>query len=120
MGKKKAEKVVNYKALGKRIQKRRQHFGLSQSVAAEKLDLSTSFYSRVERGEKIASMETLIKIANFYEFSLDYLLQESLVSSISENTQAELTQIFVDKSSDETKCLLVWLKMLSENIDKLV
>jgi len=120
MSKKKVEKIVNYKALGKRIQKQRQHFGLSQSVAAEKLDLSTSFYSRIERGEKVASVETLIKITNFYELSLDYLVQESLVNSVSKNTQTELTQIFIGKTSDETKRLLEWLKMLSDNINNLM
>ena len=120
MSKKRVEKVINYEALGKRIQKRRQHFRLSQSVAAEKLDLSTSFYSRIERGEKVASMETLIKIANFYELSLDYILQESLINSVSKNTQTELTQIFADKTSDETTRLLEWIKMLSDNINKLV
>jgi len=68
-----ADSVVNYKSLGERIQRRRQQLGLSQSGAAEKLELSTSFYSRVERGEKVASLETIIKIANIFELSLDYL-----------------------------------------------
>ena len=114
-----ADKVVNYKALGKRIQQRRQQLGLSQNDAAEKLDLSTSFFSRVERGEKVASLETLIKIANFFEFSLDFLLQDSMKKSVSDKLQTKLAQIFVDKTPKQTERLLDWLKMLSENISRL-
>ena len=113
------DKVVNYKALGERIQQRRQQLGLSQQTAAEKLDLSTSFYSRVERGEKVASLETLIKIANAFGFSLDFLLQDSIDKTMTEELQAELSQIFNDKTTDQMRRLIDWLKVLSENIDRL-
>ena len=113
------DKVVNYIALGERIQRRRQQLGLSQQVASEKLDLSVSFFSRVERGEKVASLETLIKIANFFDFSLDFLLQESLKQSVTDELQAELAQIFTDKTNEQIRRLVDWLKVLSENIHRL-
>jgi transcriptional regulator with XRE-family HTH domain len=113
------DKIVNYKALGERIQQRRQQLGFTQQYASEKLDLSVSFFSRVERGEKVASLETLIKIAKFFEFSLDFLLQDSLDKGISDNLQVELSQIFTDKTDEQTKQLVNWLKVLSENIDRL-
>ena len=113
------DRVVNYKALGTRIQQRRMQLGLSQNNTAEKLDLSTSFYSRVERGEKVASLETLIKIANFFHFSLDFLLGDSLTQSMSDELQAELMQIFADKTDEQAKRLVNWLKVLSENMDRL-
>ena len=113
------DKIVNYKALGERIQQKRQQLGLSQQDASEKLDLSTSFFSRVERGEKVSSLETLVKIANFFGFSLDFLLQESLTQNKSEQLQTELTQIFNDKTTEQTERLIEWLKVLSENIDRL-
>jgi len=113
------DKFVNYRALGERIQQRRQQLGLSQQTAAEKLDLSTSFFSRVERGEKVASLETLIKIANFFEFSLDYLLQDSLDKTVSDNLQVEVAQIFNDKTPEQSERLIKWFKMLSDNIDRL-
>ena len=114
-----ADKVVNYKALGKRIQQRRLQLGLSQNDASEKLDLSASFFSRVERGEKVASLETLIKIANFFEFSLDFLFQDSIRKGVSDKMQAELAQIFTDKTPEQTERLVIWLKVLSENIREL-
>lgn len=114
------KKNVDYKALGERIQQRRQQLGLSQQSAAEKLDLSTSFFSRVERGEKVASLETLVKIANYFEFSLDFLLQDSLDKTASAILQAELAQVFIDKTPEQTRQLLNLLTVLSENMDKLV
>jgi transcriptional regulator with XRE-family HTH domain len=113
------EKNINYRALGERIQKRRRQLGLSQNSAAEMLDLSVSFYSRVERGEKIPSLETIIKIANGFEFSLDYLFQDSLKHGVSETLQAELSQVFNGKTPKQTRKLMNWLKMLSKNIDSL-
>ena len=115
-----AERIVDYRALGERIQQRRQQLGLSQIFVSEKLDLSVSFFSRVERGEKVASLETLIKIANYFGFSLDYLLQESLNQKLPDNLQAELAQVFSDKTPEQTDKLLDWLKMLSENADRLL
>ena len=114
-----ADKVVDYKALGKRIQERRQQLGLSQIAAAERLDLSVSFYSRVERGEKVSSLETLLKIVNFFGFSLDYLLQDSASCGVSDQIQTELVQIFTDKTPEQTKRLVSWLRVLSDNIDSL-
>jgi len=111
--------VIDYKALGKRIQERRRKLGLSQQNAAEKLYLSTSFFSRVERGEKVASLETLIKIANFFELPLDYMLQESLNKSVSDELIVKIIQIFKDKNAEQTERLINWLNVLSENIDKL-
>ena len=114
-----SDKIVNYKALGERIQQRRQHLGLSQQTAAENLDLSTSFFSRVERGEKVASLETLIKIANGFEFSLDFLLQDSLDKTVADDIQVEVAQVFNDKTPEQSERLIDWLRMLSDNIDKL-
>jgi len=113
------DKLINYRALGERIQQRRQQLGFSQQYVSEKLNLSVSFYSRVERGEKVASLETLIRIANFFAFSLDFLLQDSLQQNMSDKLQAELAQIFADKNTEQSERLVNWLKVLSENFDRL-
>ena len=114
-----ADKVINYKALGEKIQLRRRQLGFSQCEAAEMLDLSTSFFSRLERGERVASLETLIKISNCFELSLDFLLQESLTQNVSDSQKVELAQACTGKSPSQADRLIGWLKMLSENIDRL-
>ena len=113
------DKVIDYGALGERIQQKRQQSGLSQQEAAERLNLSISFYSRVERGEKVASLETLVKIANFFQLSLDFMLQDSLERGLPDKLQIEITQTLADNPPEQAKRLVTWLKMLSDNMDKL-
>ena len=114
-----SEKIVDYKALGERIQKRRKQLGMTQQVASEKLNLSTSFFSRIERGEKVASLETIIKIANSFEMSLDFLFMDSLCKSVPGDLPADIVQIFTGKTPAQAEQLAEWLRMLSDNIDRL-
>jgi len=111
--------VVDYQALGAKIKSRRQALGLTQERVSEKLDLSESFYSRVERGERVISVETLIKIANYFNLSLDYLLLDSIRVSASEKVQTELDLIFSGMDPQQSSYLLELLKVHAENIDRL-
>ena len=114
-----SDKVINYSALGERVQQRRLQSGLSQQEAAERLNLSTSFYSRVERGEKVASLETLVKIANFFGLTLDFLLQDSLTVSLPDRLRVEVEQILMDTTPEQAERLVGWFRVLSENVDRL-
>ena len=71
-------KDIDYYELGKRIQLRRKELGLSQEAAAEKCGISPSFYSNIERGIKIMSLETFVSICKAFSISADYLLSEEL------------------------------------------
>ena len=50
--------------IGKNIRKFRLARKLRQEDLAEKTDLTTNYIGMVERGEKIPSLETFIKIVN--------------------------------------------------------
>ena len=110
---------VDYRALGAKIKQKRLGLGMTQERVSEKLDLSESFYSRIERGERVLSVETLIKIANFYSLSLDYLLLDSTHTNIDEKLQTELDSIFGDLNPPQANLLLNLLRVHAENIDKL-
>lgn len=71
-------KDIDYYELGKRIQLRRKELGLSQESAAEKCGISPSFYSNIERGIKIMSLETFVSICKAFSISADYLLSDEL------------------------------------------
>ncbi|MBR5545619.1 MAG: helix-turn-helix transcriptional regulator, partial [Clostridia bacterium] len=47
---------------------------LTQEGLAEMADISVSFVGHLERGEKIPSIETIIKIAERLDMELNYLL----------------------------------------------
>jgi len=49
--------------LGRTIRKLREEASLSQATLAEKAGLQPNYVGEVERGEKLASIETVVRIA---------------------------------------------------------
>lgn len=69
---------VDYKDLGKRIREVRRQAGITQEKLAEKMGISASYLGHVERGTRIASLETVVAACNALQVSMDYLLKASL------------------------------------------
>jgi transcriptional regulator with XRE-family HTH domain len=63
--------------LGKRIRFYRQQRRLSQAALAEKADISITFLSKIERGVKFPTSDTLSGIANGLGVDLGDLFQEA-------------------------------------------
>jgi transcriptional regulator with XRE-family HTH domain len=61
--------------LGKRIAALRKEKGLSQYELADRLGFSRGKLANYEQGTREPDYETLIKIADFFEVSTDYLLR---------------------------------------------
>lgn len=57
--------------LGKKFLELRKSIGLTQEELATKLEISRVNYTRYETGKVRPDYETLIKIADFYDVSLD-------------------------------------------------
>ena len=55
----------------------RKERGLSQKKAAEELQVSQALLSHYEKGIRECGLEFVVKIANFYNVSCDYLLGRS-------------------------------------------
>lgn len=66
--------MIDYCEIGRKIKKCRLDLGLSQEDAAKRCGISTSFYSNLERGVKVMSLETFSAICSAYSISADYLL----------------------------------------------
>lgn len=66
--------TLNYQEIGKRIQKRRKEFKITQEKLAEKIDVSPSYISEIERGTSISSLATIFNIATVLDLNLDYLI----------------------------------------------
>ncbi len=64
--------------IGRNIRKFRLVKKLRQKDLAEKTDLTTNYIGMVERGEKIPSLETFIKILNALGVSSDMVLTDVL------------------------------------------
>lgn len=65
---------MDKRAFGKRLQKYRSRFGYSQETLAEKIEKSSIFVSYMERGAKAPSVDTLIRISEVLNISMDILL----------------------------------------------
>ncbi len=56
-----------------RIRELRKRNGLTQSEVAKALLCDQSLYSRYERGMRSLPLETAVRLALYYDVSLDYL-----------------------------------------------
>lgn len=65
-------------SLGRQIALYRRVRGMKQEELAEKVSLSTSYISAIERGVKTPTLENFIAIANVLKVSSDELLREEL------------------------------------------
>lgn len=57
-----------------RLKQLRKERGISQLKLATDLNMNQNSVSRYENGEREADYETLIKLANYFHVSIDYLL----------------------------------------------
>ena len=70
--------VMQLDTIGKNIRKYRLMKKFRQEDLAERAGLTTNYIGMVERGEKIPSLETFIKILNALEVSSDMILADVL------------------------------------------
>lgn len=103
--------------LGKRLKQLRDEFGFDQKEMGKKLNITSSAYGYYEQGRNEPPLETLVKIAEIFNVTTDYLLGRS---DIRENpvyytlsdkltlTQAEL--LVIERMQEN-----LLLKQLSEN-----
>ena len=66
--------MFDYRAMGRRVRECRSERGMTQEMLAEKAGISTSFVGHIERGEKQASVDTVVALAQCLNVSLDFLL----------------------------------------------
>ena len=70
--------MINKSDIGKILQKLRRDKNITQEELAEKIDISTNYLSKVERGLCVLNTESFLKIANVLSFSLeDFGIQTS-------------------------------------------
>ena len=70
--------MMKLDTIGKNIRKFREAKKLRQEDLAEKAELTTNYIGMIERGEKIPSLETFIKILNALGVSADMVLSDVL------------------------------------------
>lgn len=72
---------VDYRDLGAKVRQLRRGMRLTQEELAEQVGISASFMGHIERGTRVASLETLVALCNVLQTKPEYLLSASLNSS---------------------------------------
>lgn len=93
--------------LGKRLRVLREEKNLTQDELGKALSISQKRISNYEKDERFPDPNTLIKIANFFGVSIDYLLGQSefkqiVYSEVKEREITNMVQSIIDnlKGSD--------------------
>ena len=101
---------VDYEKMGMRVRQQRTLRGMTQGELADKVGVSTSFIGHIERGEKKASVETIVALCNAMEVSPSALLQDSLSNAVMQS------QLSFDEDSKELMNGL--MQVLREHTDR--
>ena len=64
--------------IGKNIREKRVEKDLTLAKLAEKVGISTNFMGQLERGDAVASVQTLVDVVNALDVGMDYILDENL------------------------------------------
>ena len=70
--------------LNNRLKFLRNEKGVLQKDVAEYLNISTSAYGFYEQGKRVPDTETITKLSNYYNVSIDYLLGKSNIKESAE------------------------------------
>ena len=90
---------MDYKDFGSRVRAVRRQQSLTQEHLAEAVGISASFLGHIERGTRVASLETLVALCNALSVAPEYLLRASLTSydqrmpeGLSDNERSKLRE----------------------------
>ena len=105
--------TIDRKSLGKRIQAQRKALNLTQAALAERAKLDTAYFSQVERGIKLPSLEALDRIAKALKVAPGALLGG--VKAVKDDSLTrEVRDILAKWSPKQRKAILKALRALSE------
>ncbi len=99
-------------SIGRNIRHFRTDKNMKQEVLAEKTDLSANYIGMIERGEKIPSLNSLIRIANALEVTSDMLLCDLVTRSYCVKNSVLMDRISKLSSKEQQKIYAVVETML--------
>ena len=78
---------------------------LTQEQLAKILNVAKTTYCGYELGTSEPTIETLIKLADFYNVSLDYLVDRKFTNDVAYLTQSQKNLIKIISKFDDLSCL---------------
>lgn len=103
------------KVIGERIRNFRKEKGLSQEELADIANLHATYIGQLERGEKNATLESIEKVANALEISLEDLFRSIQPKPNSQEfTISQIVTRLQTRSIEDQKTFLKLLDILLE------
>lgn len=103
---------IDMEEFAQRLREKRSARGLTQTRLAELLEVSPRVYNRWERGAAVPRLDTLVKVAEILEVSLDELVgRKEPDEDVLKIRNPELHSLYkeIDRLSDEDQQALVVL-----------
>ena len=104
------EKDSKAALVGRNVQRFRKNAGMTQAQLAEKINVSTAFISRMERGQKGASLKVLDALTEVFQVSYDALVREP-----GDRSNLEGILLLLDGRSE---AYLAWLEKLLRAVEE--
>lgn len=111
--------TMDMSSIGKNIRKKRLDKSWKQEFLAEKADVSAPYIGMIERGEKMPSMETFIRIANALDAASDELLCGVINRGYEVRMSKYLEKLKELSGEEQNKVFRVLDVMLSQNPEEL-
>ena len=109
--------MIDYKAIGRRIAFYRKKATMTQSVLSEKLGVTESYISQIERGSAKVSLSRLDQIAGILSVDIAQLVSDRV--SVSQTPiNSEVFELINDWSATQTDLLIKILSVANDNLDK--
>lgn len=105
------------KKIGNRIKEYRKKKGLTQEQFSEMLDLSTHYYSSLERGNYNVKPDTLVKIMNILDCSADDIFCD-VVNKSSSVKSSELSEKLNNLPAEERTKIFDVIETMIKNASK--
>lgn len=108
--------MIDKSAIGKIIKKLRKEKGFTQEQFAEKINLSTNYLSKVERGMNTPNVETFLKMAEILDFTLEDFGINQTHKEIIDKEKEELLKLILSSSSKDIYIYTKFIKTINETI----
>ena len=107
---------MDYKVLGINVRKCRKGLKMTQEVLAEKINISTVFISQIETGVGKPALETVFKLSNVLNVSIDDLVKNK-DNSITISDNAEMEMLLKGRTYKEINFVTGIVKEMLENLN---
>ncbi|MDF2610693.1 MAG: family transcriptional regulator [Lachnospiraceae bacterium] len=95
-------------SFGTNLIKIRKSLNISQSKLGKDLGITQQMISSYEKGISSPNVELLTKLADYFQISIDYLVDHTVHGKEHELQKTQLIQLFDNISADDrTRCLLI-------------